>query len=221
MEKRERVPPKRAMGRKLPELRHAMQVQAREAYRDAILNAAQRVLASGRFGEAKVAEIAEQAGVSVGTLYNYFSSKEEVLASLFERGRSTLFGLIESLPEAEKPTEQIRCMIERTFEFIEENGSAFITYLRVVSSEAPEYCGMARVGGSEDRARFLGPLEEMLGRAAGGGAVRGDIEPRLLAAGLFSLMNGFIHMWISHPEVGLKRHVPTLLQLFFEGAGAK
>ncbi|MBN1606610.1 MAG: TetR/AcrR family transcriptional regulator [Polyangiaceae bacterium] len=221
MDKRERVRPKRPSGRKLPALRAAMQVQAREAYRDAILDAAERVLASGRFGEAKVAEIAEQAGVSVGTLYNYFSSKEHVLASLFERGRSQLFSLLEPEPDAASPIERIRRMFERTFGFIEEHGSAFITYLRVVSRDAPEYCQLARVGSSEDRARFLNLIEELLRRGVEDGLVRSDIEPGSLAVGLFSLMNGQVHVWIHRPEAGLTCHISTLLKLFFEGAGAK
>jgi AcrR family transcriptional regulator len=221
MDKREGVRPKRPAGRKLPALRAAMQVQAREAYRDAILDAAERVLVSGHFGEAKVAEIAEQAGVSVGTLYNYFSSKEHVLESLFERGRSQLFGLLEPEADGGPPVEQIRRMFERTFGFIEEHGSAFITYLRVVSRDAPEYCQLARVGSSEDRARFIDLIEELLRRGVKDGVVRSDIELESLAVGLFSLMNGLIHVWIHRPEAGLKRHIPTLLKLFFEGASAK
>jgi AcrR family transcriptional regulator len=221
MDKRERVPPKRPTGRKLPALRAAMQVQAREAYRDAILDAAERVLVSGQFGEAKVADIAEQAGVSVGTLYNYFSSKEHVLESLFERGHSQLFSLLEPEPDGGSPIEQIQRMIERTFGFIEEHGSAFITYLRVVSRDAPEYCRLARVGGVEDRARFANLIEQQLRRGAEAGVVRSDIDPQYLAIALFSMMNGLIHVWIHRPEAGLKCHIPTLLKVFFEGASAQ
>ena len=221
MDKRERVRPKRPPGRKLPPLRAAMQVRAREAYRDAILDAAERVLVAGHFGEAKVAEIAEQAGVSVGTLYNYFSSKEHVLESLFERGRSQLFGLLEPDQHGGAPIEQIQRIFERTFGFIEEHGSAFMAYLRVVSRDAPEYCQVARVGSFDDRARFATLIEELLRRGAEDGVVRSDIEPQFLAISLFSIMNGLIHVWIHRPEAGLKRHIPTLLKLFFEGASAK
>jgi AcrR family transcriptional regulator len=221
MNKRERVRPKRATERKLPALRAAMQVQAREAYRDAILDAAERVLVSGHFGDAKVAEVAEQAGVSVGTLYNYFSSKEHVLESLFERGRSQLFGLLEPEQDGGPPLEQLRRIFERTFGFIEEHGSAFMAYLRVVSRDAPEYCQLARVGSFDDRARFTTRIEELLRRGAEDGTVRSDIEPQFLAIGLFSIMNGLIHVWIHRPEAGLKCHIPTLLKLFFEGAGVK
>lgn len=221
MEKRERAAPKSSEGRKPPALRRAMQMQNREAYRDAILDAAERVLVSGNFREAKVVDIAEQAGVSVGTLYNYFSNKEEVLESLFERGRSQLFELVEALPDGATPNEQLHSMVERTFAFIEQHGSAFTTYLRVVSRDAPEYCHLAHVGSVEDRTRFITLIDELLRRAVKAGAVRDDVEPQLLAVGLFALMNGFIRMWMRDPEAGLKRHLSTLFKMFLEGASAK
>jgi AcrR family transcriptional regulator len=47
-----------------------------------ILNAAREVFAQKGFFEATTAEIAQQAGVSEGTIYNYFESKRDLLVSL-------------------------------------------------------------------------------------------------------------------------------------------
>src|SRR5437764_2493949 len=51
--------------------------------RRAILDAAVRVFARQGFHTCRVADIAEEAGVAYGLVYHYFSSKEEILDTLF------------------------------------------------------------------------------------------------------------------------------------------
>jgi TetR/AcrR family fatty acid metabolism transcriptional regulator len=52
--------------------------------RDTILAAAQRVFARRGYHDARTSEIAREAGVAEGTLYNYFPSREDIFLSLFE-----------------------------------------------------------------------------------------------------------------------------------------
>ena len=47
-----------------------------------ILNAARQVFSKKGFAEATTAEIAKEARVSEGTIYNYFESKRDLLISL-------------------------------------------------------------------------------------------------------------------------------------------
>jgi TetR/AcrR family transcriptional regulator, fatty acid metabolism regulator protein len=49
-----------------------------------ILEGALRVLAVKGFYNTRVSEIAREAGVADGTIYNYFKSKDDILISLFE-----------------------------------------------------------------------------------------------------------------------------------------
>ena len=53
--------------------------------REAILRAAICVFAHNGYFNAKVADIAREAGVADGTVYLYFKSKEEILHSIFDR----------------------------------------------------------------------------------------------------------------------------------------
>jgi TetR/AcrR family fatty acid metabolism transcriptional regulator len=72
---------------------------------DAILRAATRVFARHGFFNAQVADVAREAGVAAGTVYLYFRSKDDLLASIFERtmrtaideGRAALFGVTDPL----------------------------------------------------------------------------------------------------------------------------
>jgi AcrR family transcriptional regulator len=52
---------------------------------DVLLTAAARILAEGGLAAANTNRIAEVAGVSVGSLYQYFPSKEALVAALIER----------------------------------------------------------------------------------------------------------------------------------------
>jgi AcrR family transcriptional regulator len=52
--------------------------------REQILEAAVRVFARRGFGNATVAEIAEEADVAAGTIYNYFENKEDLFMSIPE-----------------------------------------------------------------------------------------------------------------------------------------
>jgi len=72
---------------------------------DAILRAATRVFARHGFFNAQVADVAREAGVAAGTVYLYFRSKDDLLASIFERtmrtaideGRAALSGITDPL----------------------------------------------------------------------------------------------------------------------------
>src|SRR5689334_23222469 len=63
-------------------VRESAREGARGAFRDAIVAAAERVFARSGFYPTKMAEIAREAGVGVGTLYNYFESKEVIFAEI-------------------------------------------------------------------------------------------------------------------------------------------
>lgn len=52
---------------------------------DAILNAASEVFAEARYENATIIEIARRADTSVGSLYQFFTNKEDILKALVER----------------------------------------------------------------------------------------------------------------------------------------
>ncbi|MDQ7053892.1 MAG: TetR/AcrR family transcriptional regulator [candidate division KSB1 bacterium] len=63
--------------------------------RQAILDAASRIFAQKGFERATLDEIAEAAEFGKGTIYNYFSSKEELFFTLLEEGRQYFQELIQ------------------------------------------------------------------------------------------------------------------------------
>ncbi|PKQ07406.1 MAG: TetR/AcrR family transcriptional regulator [Alphaproteobacteria bacterium HGW-Alphaproteobacteria-11] len=53
------------------------------ATRRGILDAARALVAEGGFAAAQVSEVARRAGIATGTIYRYFSSKEELCRQIF------------------------------------------------------------------------------------------------------------------------------------------
>jgi AcrR family transcriptional regulator len=82
---------------------------------DVILAATARVLVRDGFDRASTNRIADAAGVSIGSLYQYFPSKEALVAALVERHIEHMSEALEakmvSLAEAPLP-HTVRCMVE-------------------------------------------------------------------------------------------------------------
>lgn len=70
--------------------RRNLRAQLRTAVRAAILEAAEALIAERGLHGAALAQIAERAGVAVGTLYNYFTDRDAMVQALFETRRASL-----------------------------------------------------------------------------------------------------------------------------------
>ena len=94
-----------------------------------ILNAALEVFSQKGYGEATIPDIARQAGVAVGTIYNYYESKHDLLVSLVNT-----FIVTEPLRELLKQSRKtkageknlIRSLIEDRLAFGFENLERFL-----------------------------------------------------------------------------------------------
>src|ERR1700722_11945035 len=64
--------------------KHAAQQRSRATV-DALVEATARILVKEGFDKASTNRIAEKAGVSVGSLYQYYPSKEALVAAVMER----------------------------------------------------------------------------------------------------------------------------------------
>src|SRR5918994_1385317 len=71
--------------------------------RRVILDAAVRVFAAKGYHTCRVGDIAEEAGIAHGLLYHYFSSKEEVLETVFRENWSELLEAFARIQASEEP----------------------------------------------------------------------------------------------------------------------
>src|SRR5438093_2256852 len=80
-----------------------------EDKRRLILDAAVRVFARKGYHDSRVGDVAEEAGVAHGLLYHYFSSKEQVLETIFAETWSELLAAFRDVEASGEPArEQLR-----------------------------------------------------------------------------------------------------------------
>lgn len=200
-------------------LRQALQEHTRAAYREAILTAAEKIILRDGYQPAKMADIAEATGVSVGTLYNYFDSKEAVLNALIEHHRARFQAQVEQPFDSDDPLIQLRQLIGRAHDFAEQNGALFNLYVRTTGNGHEPHDGPCVVQQS-DHERFTFLLIELLNRGIQIGRIRDDIPVSELVWALHAVMQALILDWCRQPGgLSLRQRGDELVTLFLEGAG--
>ena len=79
---------------------------------DAILEASIRVLLAKGYAQATTNAIAERAGVSVGTLYQYFDDKDDIFEELFRRDATRMIDFLQD--EEIDPRKSLEATLLRT-----------------------------------------------------------------------------------------------------------
>ncbi len=169
----EQVPPGIAKRRIPTVVRDAKLVEAR---RDQIVKAASRVFVSRGYHEATVREIADEAGISLGSLYSYISTKEDMLYLVFERMTTTLrTNIRDAIQGIDDPVDQIRAALEADLRTTEQYQDEILLLYQESKSLDPGSLKEV-LAGEADYVRFF---EDILKAGYARGVFKGD--PRLSA----------------------------------------
>jgi len=153
-----------------------------------ILNAALAVFSRKGYGEATMPDIAHEAGVAVGTIYNYYESKRELLISLLASYVSTqpFVRLLEQTLDTDDRTFLIAVIRER-LDFGFENMDRFFFLMSEVQRD-PE---LRRLYAQEVLWPVLVLLEKYIESRMAAGAFR-PVDASLFARALGGMMIGFL-----------------------------
>jgi AcrR family transcriptional regulator len=93
---------------------------------DKMLDAASRLFGSQRFHEVRMEDIAAEAAVGKGTIYRYFSDKEELYLALLERASSQVVSRIQhALRNSGGSRRQLQAIVRALIEFFDEHPHIF------------------------------------------------------------------------------------------------
>jgi AcrR family transcriptional regulator len=196
----------RATGAGAREPRRNPRQERSRALVDAILTAAARVLASVGVEESTTTRIAERAGVSVGSLYQYFRDRDELLGALVERIiEENMTRFRKELESDAPPAERIEAMIRAGLaSFLDRR--AF--YARLLAY-APLFSRLPLVLRAREHARQV-LAREIRAHAAEGSTIDPDVAA-------FVIINAFMGVVVVafHEEPGPREALEAeLVRLF-------
>lgn len=148
---------------------------------DALLLAAKLVFARSGV-DAPVREIADQAGVGVGTLYRHFPRRADLVVAVFRREVDACADAAPVLAQQYSPGEAVAHWMQRFVDFIgTKRGLA-----GALHSGDPAYEPLPAYFNQ----RLCPALEGLLHAAAGAGEMRADVDPVELLTAAASLAHG-------------------------------
>jgi len=183
--------------------------------RAAILRAAIKVFARRGYFNAKIADIAGEAGIADGTIYLYFKSKDEILHSIFDRAMAEFIaeGRLE-LATIVSPREKLRRIAELHLEKLGSDCDLAVVCQVELRGSIKHMLEFSAAGFSE----YLEIIRETIAQGQTAGEFRDDIKPITAAKIFYGSLDEMVTNWVlsprSYPLVPMAGEV---LKLFLGG----
>jgi TetR/AcrR family fatty acid metabolism transcriptional regulator len=162
-----------------------------EEKRRLILDAAVRVFAHKGFHTSRVGDIAEEAGVAHGLLYHYFSSKDEVLETIF---RETWGQLLADIQEIEDSGASAREQLQQATVRLLGSWQRDPDVVRVIVREiARSPAVQARI---VDLVKPVEAVQRMIAYGQETGEFRSDFDARLAGIAFYGGIEELVSGWV-------------------------
>lgn len=181
-----------------------------------ILNAAEKVFTQKGLDEARMDDIAETTGLSKGTIYLYFKSKDELIISILNRIFANLFKQLDARMNDQSTAS------EAIDQFTEEAIRDYKRMLRLMPV-AYEFLALAFRNKTVQKALtqyfryYMKVLVPMIQRGIDAGEFRSvDAQEVAIAAG--AIYEGTILLWVYDSDmVDLEHHIRSSMNILMEG----
>lgn len=154
-------------------------------------DAARKVFSERGFLNTKIADIAQAAGRSAGSFYNYYESKEMLLGALIDRFSVDVLEQLSQLPARTSPEaaieQSVRVYVETYREYLPEMIGMF--HLSMVDA------GFAQRW-RENRAHGIRGVLDGVKRARREGFAA-DLDPEVLASAIVCALESFCWVWLA------------------------
>ncbi len=179
--------------------------EERAARRSAILAAAKRVYSEKGFLGATVEDIAAEARVSVGTIYLYYKSKEELYVSLLSEVMATFTRELERiLRSRQKPAEKLRAAWDFFLRFRKEHPESYRIFFLFHDPSFPRAVPKETLDRlNRDAGRNFALAAQIVQEGIEAGTYRKG-NPREVVDILWSLFMGLVHLAETRGNLGLE-----------------
>ena len=179
-----------------------------------------RVFARKGYQETVVEDVAEEAGVSKGTIYTYFDRKEELLGAvhqgLFEEMEVRQAQILES---DRSPLDKIRALLHDFVDIVggKEDRAQVLLDIWVAGMRDPD---RFEINFAEAYAEYRALLQELLEEAQARGDVSDDL-PKIAPSVLIGAIDGLLLQWLLDPDsVDFVDSADDVLDVLYRGVAA-
>lgn len=204
---------------KLSPRKDAVQARGRRTV-EAVLEAAAQVFSRRGYASGTTNHIAERAGVSIGTLYQYFPNKDAILVALVRRHMSEATALLQGLLAQAGPALPLEGLIGGFIDAMVEFHTRDPKLHRVLFEEAPH---------PREVRRALVDLEESLADGVERLLLQHPQvtvpDPSAAAYLVVHVVEGLTHHWVLHAPAQLddrafSRELVKMLHAYLAGGGS-
>ena len=170
--------------------------------RERIISAAAKLFGDKGYHSTTTAEIAETANVAAGTIYIYFSSKEELLVAVFEEFLSAHMDRLRQGVATERgPEKKLRRLLVLGLELMENNPDS----ARIFLSQLRQSTSMIKTVAKRSSRAYKDIIEEILEDGVREGVCR-HMNASMTASMLFGAYQSVVLDWVaddcSYPLAG-------------------
>jgi AcrR family transcriptional regulator len=196
--------------------------EARALFRNAILDAGEAVFAERGFHGARIQDIAERARIAVGTVYNHFEDKDDVLGALLEQRSEEMVARVHPGQGDPGPfAVRLRARVGRMLAYVQAHRAFF-----AIASEQGLFAGTAAPGAraTNKRLRHVERLRGVFRELIEEGIASGDLEP-LQRDALVRFFGGTIRAFVlsslAERTDDVEQDASTIVDLFLHGAARR
>lgn len=203
-----------------PETAACPRAASRDTRRKAILDIARDIFLEQGFAATSMSAVAARLGGSKGTLYNYFSSKEELFSAMVREECEDEFLHMTDFQPLEGVEETLRRFGGRFLRYLLSETA--LRFHRLLSAEAARFPELGRMFYAAGPQRTVERLSDFLRESMDAGRLR-QADPEAAAGFLTGLLKSSIHhrrVWnIEEPlsERALEAHVAQAVEVFLHG----
>ncbi len=191
----------------------------READLAGLLAAAERVFSERGYHATSIRDIAREAGFSVGGVYQFFASKDELYLRIVEAQWDHFFDLVNAASRTAGAEARLMALTEAMFDAFEQRRGFFRLFLSERGRLSAAFSGeiASRVG--ERTRRLRGLIIDLMREGCGEGVLR-PLPPEMLASAYTGVVHNCIFEALASGSPRPTRTAAEVLGLFLHGAAS-
>ncbi|MEK7372996.1 MAG: TetR/AcrR family transcriptional regulator [candidate division NC10 bacterium] len=158
-----------------------------------IIDAAVRVFARKGYYNARVSDIAKEAGIAAGTIYLYFRTKDDILVTLFREKMTEFVGTVrKAIADEPDAVAKLRRLIHLHFELLEGRPEL----AEVVQVEQRQGQKFFRGASAHEISSYFALIGSVLEEGVAEGRLRPTLPVKIATKTLFGAMDQMATSWV-------------------------